>query len=278
MTGDEQHAALAQEAQRLAAGVAGEVGYVIRNLATGQEIVRQPERVFPSASVIKWPILSALHAHVEAGGVTWEEVVDPSAARDADGSGVLRHLSASVRLNYRDLAWLMIAVSDNAATNIILDTIGLEPTNRLIGELVGPGLRVLRHAGKGTNLVGDSMGTATPRALVRHLELLVEGRLPGAAQTLAIGRQQVHHSALCRYLREPVDGRPGVIAATKGGSVAGVRNDVGLLELGDTRIVAAVMTERAAESGLDVADEAQRCIGRIARAVVRAWADPAVVA
>lgn len=278
MTDGEQLDALAQEVDRLADGVAGQVGCVVKNLATGEEISRQPDRAFPSASVIKWPILSALHAFVGTAGVRWDQVVDPSAARDADGSGVLRHLSSSVRLNYRDLAWLMIAVSDNAATNVILDTIGLERTNRLIHALISPDLTVLRQAGKGTNAVGDSMGIATPRALVRHLEMLVDGRLRGAAETLAVGRQQLYHSDLSRYVREPIDGRPGVITATKGGSVAGVRNDVGLLEVGETKIVAAVMTERPVESGLDVADEAQRCIGEIARAALRAWTDPAVVA
>src|ERR1051326_8626337 len=121
---------LAEIIGRMADDCGGTVAVTAVHLPSGRRLDREPERAFPPASVIKVPILAALHGEAEAGRLSWEERVTLTEAARVPGSGVMRELHAGIELTLEDLARLMIVVSDNTATNLIIDRIGTESVNR----------------------------------------------------------------------------------------------------------------------------------------------------
>jgi beta-lactamase class A len=256
-----------------AAGFAGRVGYAITNTSTREHIERRGDELFPTASAIKLPILTAFHSFVESGGASWEDSTAVDRELSRGGSGILQSLSVP-ELLYRDAAWLMICLSDNLATNLLLRTMSLEGTNRLIHELIDENITVNNYAGFQPGPNSGSMGKATPAALGRYLDGLVDGRLPGASETIDVARQQFYQSSIPRYL--PLDvfepDAPGAVQiAHKGGSMPGVRSDIAVLSLGETTVTMAVMTADADDKTGTPQNEGERCIGRIARLVYDAW-------
>src|SRR5687768_16688008 len=103
---------LAKEIDRLAEECGGTVAVAAVHLPGGRKLERNAERSFPSASVIKVPILAALHAEAEAGRLSWEERISLSEEKKVPGSGVLREMHPGIELTLEDLARLMIVVSD----------------------------------------------------------------------------------------------------------------------------------------------------------------------
>src|SRR5947207_2209600 len=126
---------LVETISRLAADSGGTVAVSAVHLPTGRRLDREPGRSFPSASVIKVPILAALYAEAEAGRLSWQEPVTLAETAKVPGSGVLRELHEGIELTLRDLAHLMIVVSDNTATNLLINRIGTERVNSLLAGL-----------------------------------------------------------------------------------------------------------------------------------------------
>ncbi len=126
---------LRDEIERMAAECGGAVAVAATHLPVERRLEREAQRSFPSASVIKVPILAALHAEAEAGRLSWEERMPLTEAAKVPGSGVLRELHPGIELTLDDLARLMIVVSDNTATNLLIDRIGTGVVNDLMAGL-----------------------------------------------------------------------------------------------------------------------------------------------
>jgi beta-lactamase class A len=129
----------------------GVVGVAIHG-AEGELFSHHGDRRFRAASTIKVPIMIEAYREIERGGLT---LGDQYSLRDEDripGSGVLGHLHAGLELTLADLLFLMIAVSDNTATNLILDRVGLEAVNTTMQSLGMSdsvlGRRILGHLPK----------------------------------------------------------------------------------------------------------------------------------
>ena len=103
----------------------GEVGLYLEDVVTGELFTVNQDRVFPSASVIKIPILAALFnlAGQDKVNLTAEITIKPE--NRVGGCGVLSELNPNLRLTVLDVATLMIIQSDNAATNELIDLVGL---------------------------------------------------------------------------------------------------------------------------------------------------------
>lgn len=259
-----------------ASGFAGRVGYSLANLSTGEEISRNGDDPFPTASTVKLPILTAFHAFVEAGKASWADTTAVDTEYSRGGSGILQYLSVP-QLSYKDAAWLMICLSDNFATNLLLRTMTVDETNRIILEVVGEGIKVNDYAGFQPGKSSGSMGQTTPSAFGRYLKDLANDSLPGAAATRAVATQQFYHNSIPRYL--PLDvfdpDAPGTLQiAHKGGSMPGVRADLALLTMGETTVTLAIMTADADDKAGTPQNEGERCIGRLARIAYDAWLTP----
>jgi beta-lactamase class A len=249
----------------------GRVGYVFSDLRTGERVVRNEDTEFPTASTIKLPILTALHEHAQQTGMDWDAPIPVRRSEVASGSGILQYLSRDLELSLKDLAWLMICLSDNTATNLVLGEIGRERTSEIIGRLVDPAIRLRGFTGAGFESKYPSMGYGTPAAMSGYLEQLARGTLPGAAQTVAVAGQQVFQSMLPRYLPQSPTAAVPLTIAHKTGALPGVRVEIGLVSSAASTVTIAVMTADCADLGYDTLHEGEQCIGALTYAVCRAW-------
>ncbi len=176
----------------LTAPFKGAVMIYAKNLRTGREFARGADTKVRTASTIKLPILCALESLIAAGNVRWDERIVLKADDKVTGSGVLGNLADGTDLTVRNLAILMIIVSDNTATNLILDRISADAVNDYLDSIGLPLTRSNRKVrGDGTKLKEPTgwsragqlednkkygLGVTTPREMVRLLEMLRAGQ------------------------------------------------------------------------------------------------------
>lgn len=218
-------------------GFAGTAALLVADLS-GEVLVRlNPERIFPAASTIKLPLLVYALEEVEAGRLGIDEPFTLRAEDRVGGSGVLHELSPGLRLPLRDLLTLMIVVSDNTATNLVIDRLGSDDFNvwlsrrglhasRLIGRLQLPPERQNAAQRRGER---NRTGAADQ---LRLLLGLASGRLlspPLTALALDILQRQQLRDLIGRGVPASADGLPAYRLASKSGELAGVHHDVGLL-------------------------------------------------
>jgi beta-lactamase class A len=221
---------------------------------------RADER-FVTASVIKVPILVTLAAAVEAGDHRWSDLVplDPDGA--AAGSGVLQHLSLRA-YTLRDLATLMIIVSDNRATNLIIDRLGLDRVNDYCAGAGWPNTVLGRRMYDFDARARGRENVSTPRETADLFVRLLAGTLLPAAATetvLGILRAQQLHDKLPAWLP------PDTPAAHKTGELPGVQNDCGILFLPSGPVVAAVYT-----NDVETPARGRLAVQAVGRAIVEA--------
>ena len=104
--------------------VNGRMGVAVLDVTAGEELGINADELFPMASVCKTPILVAAYRRVDAGKLSLDERIEITAERRVAGSGLLNFFDVGIRPCLRDLLLLMIVVSDNAATDIVLGAIG----------------------------------------------------------------------------------------------------------------------------------------------------------
>ncbi|MFP6700120.1 MAG: serine hydrolase, partial [Planctomycetaceae bacterium] len=127
---------LASVIKRLVSGHKGQVSVVVRHIDSGRGFTWQAERPMPTASLIKLAVLVEVCRQVEGGRIDWDDRLKLTDDDTVPGSGLLRtYFTSGSRLALRDAVRLMIAVSDNTATNLVLDRIGLKSTNRTMAQL-----------------------------------------------------------------------------------------------------------------------------------------------
>lgn len=218
-------------------GFPGRVGFAAWDLAEREPVLWHADRPVHSASTIKVLILVAALRQVHAGILTLDsELVLAEPGLRAGGSGVLWELPGVHRMTLRDLLTLMIVISDNTATNVVLDAIGFPAVNECGRDLGCTATGIERHlmhsGGKTTTALDQALildrlasGTALPPELTRFaLELL--------------SRQQVRD-------RLPALLPAGARAWNKPGELLGLRHDVGLIGIDSRpRAVVAVLVDQ----------------------------------
>src|SRR5829696_2050943 len=102
----------------------GELALAAMNLTTGEELARNDQRSMPTASVFKLPLLVEVFRQAEAGALDLDERVTLRAEDVVRGSGILRDFGPGLQPTLRDLAMMMVIVSDNSASNLLLDRVG----------------------------------------------------------------------------------------------------------------------------------------------------------
>jgi beta-lactamase class A len=116
--------ALQEQIEAIGQGIDGVIGAYIKDLASGAEVAHNADTPFPMASVVKVPILYELYRQVEAGSVDLNKRILFAAHHLVPGSGILQDLDFGLAPTLKDLATLMITVSDNAATDLVIEQIG----------------------------------------------------------------------------------------------------------------------------------------------------------
>lgn len=119
-------APLELQVQSIAAEHHGEVALFAKDLKTHQTVSISPDTPVQTASVIKLSILYEALEQLRSGKVHFDDKITLSAADQVPGSGVLRLLDAPLTLTFKDVLTMMIIMSDNSATNLVIDHLGLE--------------------------------------------------------------------------------------------------------------------------------------------------------
>jgi beta-lactamase class A len=247
----------------------GVLGVAILDLSTGQKYLFHADEVLPTASSIKIAILAEFYRQVQQGKLKFTDLYILQQADLVGGSGIAEALTPGVtRLTLRDVAALMISVSDNSATNIIIDRIGMENVNALLDSL---GLTHTRLRRKMMDLKAAAEGReniATPRELMTLLEDLYRGKVLNKAMTEDFFKLLSIHkeSYIPRELPEDVR------VANKPGELEGVRNDSGIVFTGNRPYVISVMTTYLRHEGdggaaiIRISTAAYRMFDRLSRA------------
>jgi beta-lactamase class A len=252
--------------EEIAARLDGVMGVVILDLTDGRILLRNADRVFPTASSIKIAILLELYRQdqEERAGAKGKAKLDDIYTFDpkdlVEDSQIMAGLTPGVtRVTNRDLAQFVVAVSDNAATNVLIDRVGMQNVNATLRSL---GLTKTMLRRKMIDIVAARRGdenVATPQEMARLLELIYKGKALNKENTDALIKQlkTLKKDSYLSY-ELPAD----VEVADKPGTLDGVRTDSGIVFARNRPFAISVMTaydrdEKAAERAIsEVALEA----------------------
>jgi beta-lactamase class A len=258
---------LAARVGALCAGLDGVAGVSVKDLRSGATLEHNAMGVFPTASVIKLAVLYELLRQADAGRIALDEVTRPPLPR-VGGGGALELLGGDVSLTWRDLATLMMALSDNAATNALIDRLGLAAIDARLRELDLPATRLRRRMLDLDAARRGDENVSSAADLARLMELLRSGHglTPGSARELLRLAALPKSSPFRRGLPE------NIVVVDKPGDLEGVRAVAALVELPERPYVVTVMTGwlRRDTDGDEVIAELSRAVfetfDRLARA------------
>jgi beta-lactamase class A len=220
------------------------VSLAARHLRSGSTLDYEPDRPVTAASTIKTLILAALSRAVDAGTIDLDCDVRIRDEMRVGGSGVVNWLHDGVTLPLRDLAWLMIAASDNTASNAVIDAVGLDVIRQTAADLGVPSLELARPF-LGYLPPGETYGNrVTARSLNDLLTAIWSDSAASPDQCAwmrGLHRDQQHRDRLARRLPD------GVEYAGKTGSLEGVSHDSGVIEGPTGTITIAVLVESTAD-------------------------------
>jgi len=206
-----------QQVAAIAAGVDGVLGYAILDLTSGDRLGHLDGETFPTASTIKLAIVYELFKQAEERTIALDERLTLDRSKAVGGSGVLQQLGTPT-LSIRDYATLMVMLSDNTATNVLIDRLGMENVNRRLRAEGLSATRLRRHMMDAEAARRGDENVSSPAELVRLLEI-INATQPEAVDLLKKSKE----SRLRRGLPA------GVETADKPGELAGVRVDAGVV-------------------------------------------------
>lgn len=216
--------------------VKAQVSVYAKNLDTGVVYSLRGDDPVRTASTIKLPIMIECFYEAAAGKLDMQEPIELVASEKVSGSGVLQDLSAGIKLPIRDMIQLMIVLSDNTATNLILNRIGGNAVNDRMASLGLPQTRVMRKIlnkePSGVTREGAKpenkrwgLGRTTPHEMVTLLEKLNAGQLVDKASSdamLGILKHQEDHEGMARKMKD-------LTVANKSGALDALRSDAGIV-------------------------------------------------
>jgi beta-lactamase class A len=262
------------------AGFEGTVYLYAKNLDTGETFgLRENERV-RTASTIKLPVMVAVFQMVSSGRAKWDELLTLRDADKVSGSGVLTEFSDGVKLPLRDVMHLMIVLSDNTATNLILDRITADRVNAEMDRLGLPLTRSMRKVrGDGNDLKAPSgwsaagrlpenqrfgLGSSTPREMVTLLEKIERGEVVSKeASKEMIGVLKRNRDSEC--IRRTFGDTP---VANKTGALDALRSDVGIVYSPKGRVAMAITCDKMPRIDYSPDNKGAVLIAKLARILV----------
>jgi beta-lactamase class A len=250
----------------------GDVGYAIVNLETGEQLSRSGDEPFPTASLIKVPIAVALMQQVAQGQIALDDRITVLKIEKVPGAGILQFLHDGAEITIRDAAWLMLTLSDNTATNLLLSRVEMRRVWEAMEQRGLPRTKVhskvfLRLA----SVAPDSsakygLGVTTPNEMARLFGMLANGKAVSAAAD-SILLDMLDHNEDGQLLQRHVS---GIRAPHKTGATDAVRTECTVFYL-QSRVVACALTRDNKDQRWVLDSEPQLLLGEIGRRVVAAW-------
>jgi beta-lactamase class A len=273
-----QAMSLKSEIQKVVHNIPATFGVAIKYLEAGEQVLLNTDRTYQLASVFKIPVLVTAMQQIDAGRFSLDDRIELTDANKVMPSGILSFLREGLQPTVEDLLMLMIVVSDNTATDMVLDLIGgpqaVNTSLRQLGfseddinitmsvrdlleDVFGTSKPLLKRSEmvswireRGVNFEGavyqegSTTNVATPRAINRLNEMIFRGQVASREacdKALDILLHQTLNDRLPRQL--PPD-NPDVKIAHKTGTIFGVRNDSGIIYVADDVHVAVTILTR----------------------------------
>jgi beta-lactamase class A len=234
----------------------GVVGYAALDLTNGEEIGRLERQEFPTASTIKLAVLYELFRQADEGRVDLDTPAPLDRSHAVGGAGILRALGTPA-LSARDHAVLMMSLSDNTATNVLIDRLGIPSIASRMQALGLAGVRMRRKMMDGAAAARGDENVATPHDIVRLLRVLHTGE--GLKPQSKSGALEILEVGAGGQIRRGVPA--GIPVLNKPGDLEGVRVDAAIVRAAHRPYAVAVMT-----TFLKDEDEGERAITNLSRA------------
>jgi beta-lactamase class A len=250
----------------------GVLGYSINNLDTGERLTLRGDETFPTASLIKVAVLVTLFDLTEKGMLSLDDQLTLLKIDQVPGSGVLQFMHPGMALSVRDAAVLMSILSDNTATNLLLDKIVIR---RVWQKMEALGLQhtkvhskvFLRIASVAVDSsVKYGLGVTTPNEMARLFEMMANGRAVSPKADSAM-LEILGNNLDLESMQRSVS---GLVVPHKTGATDSVRTECAFFRL-QNRIVACALTKQNTDTRWVVDNEAQVALGKIGEAITRTW-------
>jgi len=265
-------AALRKQLEAIAAAHHGVLGYSVINLDTGERLSSRGDETFSTASLIKVPILVTLYDLVSKGELSLDDPLTVLKIDQVPGSGVLQFMHPGMSLSVRDAAVLMIVLSDNTATNLILDRVIIRRVWDKMEKLGLPHTKVhsktfLRISSVAMDSsVKYGLGVSTPNEMARLFELLAQGKAVNPTADSAM-MDILANNTDSELMQRAID---SLRVPHKTGATDSVRTECALFPL-QSRVVACGFTKQNRDTRWVVDNEAQVSLGKVGAAIVSAW-------
>jgi len=253
------HAKLEAGLANVAEHLNGVMGFAIKDLSTGETFLRLQDTVFPQASSIKLTVLLELMRQAQVGKLSLDEkhTLRRSEMTVGDTEPILTMLGdGTVTLTLHDLAIFMVVLSDNTATNILIDRLGMDRINEGINRLGLKETKLRRHMIDLEATKKGNENVSTPLEMLTLMEKVHAGQALNPTYTkdyfnlLRLPKESEFHKAL------PED----VSIADKPGALEGVRCDTGLIDIPGHPFIMSITTTYDARD-----DEGERSVEEAAR-------------
>ena len=250
----------------------GKVAVAVKHLKTGEAFYLNADEPMPTASLIKLPVMVETYWQAKEEKVELGKALTLTKGDKVPGSGILTaHFSDGAAFPLRDAVRLMIAFSDNTATNMVLDQIGLPATNARMEELGLKNTKVNAKVFKGSTTSIDKartdkygLGSTTAKEMVQLLELIERGKVvsPEACKEM-LGHLRAcdDKEKMTRLLP------PGTAVAHKTGSVTAAKTDAGIIYTQSGPVALCVLTDANDDTRWVADNAAQVLIAKIAKGV-----------
>ena len=260
---------LDEQVKPLAGSFKGKVSLFAKNLDTGETYALNPDERVRTASTIKIAVMIEAFARVNEGKAKWTDEVVLTKEKKVSGSGILGELSDGLKLTLRDAVNLMMILSDNTATNLVLDVLTTDAVNARMESLGFKQIKINRKVGSGGESTAGKdpenkkfgLGVATPREMVLVMEKLERGEVINAAvskEMIELMKREQGRNALGRA-------QWNVPMASKYGALDRLRSAVGILYTKKGKIAMAISCDEMPETMWSVDNPAYLLISRLSQ-------------
>ena len=254
----------------------GKVSLFAKNLDTGETYALNPDDHVRTASTIKIAVMIEAFARVDKGDLKWTDEVVLTKEKKVSGSGILTELSDGLHLTLRDAVNLMMILSDNSATNLVLDVLTTDAVNARMESLGFKNIKIMRKIGSGGESTAGKdpenkkygLGMATPREMVLVMEKLERGEIISAAvskEMIDLMKREQGRYAIGRSLWN-------VPMASKYGALDRLRSSIAILYTKKGRIAMAISCDDMPETMWSVDNPAYLLMSRLSEVLTEGLA------
>jgi beta-lactamase class A len=254
----------------------GKVSLFAKNLDTGETYALNPDERVRTASTIKIAVMIEAFARVNEGKLKWTDEVVLTKEKKVGGSGILNELSDNLHLTLRDAVNLMMILSDNSATNLVLDVLTTDAVNARMESLGFKNIKIMRKvfaggesaAGKDPENKKYGLGMATPREMVLVMEKLERGEIISPAvskEMIELMKREQGRNAIGRSLADTP-------LASKYGALDRLRSSVAILYTKKGKIAMAISCDDMPQILWSVDNPAYLLMSRLSEVLVEGLA------